>query len=76
VYAFIDSITPASNHGLLDVEDMMGVTLAEMLTSEAIDLAKILASNFRFAMARLVYMYERSNEDVRGKCLHILNQHD
>jgi hypothetical protein len=72
-YAFIDSITPASNHGLLDVEDMMGVTLSQMLESTSIDLAKILASNFRFAMARLVYLYERTNEDVRGQISLVLN---
>ena len=72
-YAFIDSITPASNHGLLDVEDMMGVTLSQMLDSDAIDLAKILAANFRFAMGRLVYLYERSNEDVRSQITLVLS---
>lgn len=41
--------------------------------SEAIDLAKVLETNFRFAMGRLVYMYERSNDDVRGQISLILS---
>jgi hypothetical protein len=66
-YAFIDSINQASSRGLPDVEDMMEVTLAQMVQSDSIDLAKVLETNFRFAMGRLVYMYERSNKDVRDQ---------
>ena len=72
-YAFIDSMMPASNRGLLDVEDMMGVTLADMLDSESVDLAKVLGANFRYAMARLVYLFERSNDDVRGQISLVLD---
>eukprot|EP01052_Picozoa_sp_SAG31_P002292 SAG31_NODE_80_length_27188_cov_42.623869_7_plen_2406_part_00 len=64
-YAFIDSAIPASTTGLLNVEEMMGSTMTEMVNR--IDLAKVLGNNFRYAMARLVYLYQRSNEDVRGQ---------
>ena len=36
-------------------------------------MAKVLETNFRFAMGRLVYMYERSNDDVRGQISLILS---
>jgi MoxR-like ATPase len=64
-YAFVDSIVPASDQGLLDVEEMMGRTMTDIVNG--IDLSMVLAANFRFAVARLVYLYERSNEDVRNQ---------
>eukprot|EP01048_Picozoa_sp_COSAG05_P017147 COSAG05_NODE_2300_length_3258_cov_2.192149_1_plen_1074_part_01 len=64
-YAFVDQVIPASDHGLLDVEDMMGRSMTDILHS--IDLSKVLAANFRLAITRLVYLYERSNEDVRSQ---------
>ena len=43
----------------------MGVTMSHMV--EAIDLGRVLGANFRFSLARLVYLYQRSNVQVRGE---------
>ena len=70
-YGFIDSIMPASSQGLLNAEDMVGLGMADVL--DGVDLSKVLSSNFRFAMARLCYMYERSNGDVREQISFLLD---
>jgi hypothetical protein len=62
-YAFVDSVLPASDQGLLDVEAMMRSDMAAIVRTVA--LGKVLGDNFRLAVARLLYMYERSNTDVR-----------
>ena len=62
-YSFVDSIMPASTRGLLGVEAMMQHKMGEML--EMVDLGTVLSANFRYAISRLVYLYQRSNEDVR-----------
>ena len=43
----------------------MGVTMSHMV--EAIDLGRVLGANFRFSLARLVYLYQRSNVQVRDE---------
>lgn len=70
-YGFVDSVIPASTKGLLNVEEMMGSNMMQMVNR--VDLAKVLGNNFRYAMARLVYLYQRSNEDVRGQIALTIN---
>ena len=62
-FAFVDSIMPASTRGLLGVEAMMQHKMGEMI--EMVDLGTVLSSTFQYAISRLVYLYQRSNEDVR-----------
>ena len=64
-YGFVDNVLPASDQGLLDVEEMIGRSMEEII--DKIELSKVLAANFRLAVARLVYLYERSNNDVRNQ---------
>ena len=64
-YGFVDNVLPASQQGLLDVEEMIGRSMTEII--EKIELSTVLAANFRLAVARLVYLYERSNDDVRDQ---------
>ena len=64
-YGFVDNVLPASQQGLLDVEEMIGRSMSEII--EKVELSTVLAANFRLAVARLVYLYERSNDDVRDQ---------
>ena len=70
-YAFVDSIMPASTRGLLGVEAMMQRSLAEMV--EMVDLGTVLANNFRLSISRLIFLYQRSNDEVRQQVADILS---
>jgi hypothetical protein len=69
-YGFVDSIMPASTRGLLGVEDMMQHSLASMVRE--IDLGLVLGDNFRVALTRLLFLYERSQQEVRQQVADIL----
>ena len=69
-YAFLDSLEPAADTGLPDVGDMLGKSVSTIMKD--LDLRQVLKDNFRTSLARLVYLYERTNEDVRAQISHIL----
>ncbi|KNC55646.1 uncharacterized protein AMSG_01915 [Thecamonas trahens ATCC 50062] len=62
-YAFIDALEPCSSSGLPDVTAMLGRSLSSLLPE--LDLKAVLSEHFRSALAKLVYPYERTNDDVR-----------
>jgi RZ type zinc finger domain/AAA domain (dynein-related subfamily) len=77
-YAFIDSTMPAHVTGLPDIQSMLGHSLEDIMGN--LDMRQMLLRTFRAAMTRLVYMHERTNDDVRRQILfllkHIEERHD
>lgn len=69
-YAFVDSVLPADAAGLPDVESMIGRSMKDVVLG--LDLKKVLVKSFRHSLSRLVYRYERTNEDVRHQIESIL----
>jgi len=73
--AFVDDIEPAANTGLPDIQAMLNTDLSMQQIMELLDLKRVLLASFRRALARLVYLHERTNEDVKeqiGFLLHSL----
>ena len=49
---------------------MIGKSMAEVLSG--LDMRKVLTKSFRSALSKLVFAYERTNEDVRQQIMTIL----
>ena len=71
-YAFIDSTESSGKSGLPDIQSMLGQSMTELMTK--LDLRQLLLRNFRNAMTRLVYLYQRTNEDVRKQIMFLLRR--
>eukprot|EP00468_Gymnochlora_sp_CCMP2014_P001514 CAMPEP_0167741726 /NCGR_PEP_ID=MMETSP0110_2-20121227/1016_1 /TAXON_ID=629695 /ORGANISM="Gymnochlora sp., Strain CCMP2014" /LENGTH=5340 /DNA_ID=CAMNT_0007625809 /DNA_START=69 /DNA_END=16091 /DNA_ORIENTATION=- len=73
--AFVDDIEPAANTGLPDIQAMLNTDLSMNQIVNLLDLKQVLLASFRRALARLVYLHARTNEDVKeqiGFLLHSL----
>jgi hypothetical protein len=71
-YVFVDSIEPAKNSGLPDLQNMLGSDIASIIAK--LDLNAVLLRVFRTSMSRLVYLYQRTTDDVRDQILFILSR--
>uniref|UniRef100_A0A7S0DVA6 Uncharacterized protein n=1 Tax=Amorphochlora amoebiformis TaxID=1561963 RepID=A0A7S0DVA6_9EUKA len=71
--AFVDDIEPAANTGLPDIQAMLNTDLSMAQIMELLNLKQVLLASFRRALARLVYLHERTNEDVKEQIGFILN---
>ena len=62
-YAFVDSVFGNLASGLPDVEGMINRSMKDVVAD--LDLKKVLLRCFRPSLSKLVYLHERTNDDVR-----------
>lgn len=61
--AFLDLVHNDDIMGLPSIESLIGKSLSEIFMS--LDTQKVLTKTFRTSLSKLVYLYDRSNDDVR-----------
>ena len=72
-FAYVDAIETHNENGLPDARTLLGLDRAMKNIFPYTDLRKVFAVIFRGAMAKLVYPYPRTNDDVRAQIKLILS---
>jgi len=67
---FVDSIQATETSGLPDIQDMIGKSMSHIIST--IDIRRVLLRSFRSSLARLVYLHQRTNEDVKAQIMFVL----
>ncbi len=70
-FAMVDGIEAASRSGLPDIQAMLRSSSSMGEVIRNLDLKLVLSRCFRTALSRLVYLHERTNDDVRRQILFI-----